>query len=249
MNSHITIPRSVLDEFANDKKWLFKYEVENYRISRGFPKTTYTEEGYYSEIIEKALNRHVETPLKTLIDYAKQLPDESVYVLDENIIEIAKLYVKSLFARSPILCQNVINESMLLQFADTTSQEQHDIVVDYAMSNTNIDRINQEYDYTFMVNLTQTPFVIPTRGMYEFAINSVQCINVPITPWCTVLMKQKGKSLLGEDANVSTAVIVPTRLDDIVMRMNLFALEKQKRDNIGYVICNERSILEQLTQK
>lgn len=85
--------------------------------------------------------------------------------------------------------------------------------------------------------------------MYEYAINAVQCINIPITPWCTVLMKQKGKSLLGEDANVSTAVIVPTGLDDIVMRMNLFALEKQKRDNIGYVVCNERSILEVLTQK
>ena len=64
MNSHITVPRSVFDEFLNDKGCLFKYEIENDRISRGFPRTTYTEEGYYSDIIEAALNKHVETPLK-----------------------------------------------------------------------------------------------------------------------------------------------------------------------------------------
>lgn len=225
---------------------MHKYEVEKNIISRGFPRSTYTEEGYYSETIEKALNKYVESPLKKLIDYAKKLPKESVFILDENIIEIAKLYVKSLFARSPIVCKNVINESIFLQFIEMTKQEQHDIVVDYAMSNTIIDRINLEYDYTFMVNHTQTPFVIPTRGMYEFAINSVQCINVPITPWCTVLMKQKGKTLLGEDVIADTAVIVPTELDDVVMRMNLFALEKQKQDKIGYVVCNERSVLKRL---
>ena len=243
MNSHITVPRSVFDEFLNDKGCLFKYEIENDRISRGFPRTTYTEEGYYSDIIEAALNKHVETPLKKLINYAKQLPNSELLVWDKEIMEISKLYVKALFARSPIVCKKAIDESIFLQFAETTNQEDHDLVVDIVMSSNDFEMISQEFIYTFMVNLTQTPFVIPTSGMYGFTMGSAKCINVPLTPWCAILMKEKGKVLLGEE---DYAAMVPTGSDDIVMRLNRYAFDCQKHDKIGYVVSGEKNILEQL---
>lgn len=243
MNSHITVPRSVFDEFLNDKGCLFKYEIENDRISRGFPKSTYTEEGYYSDVIEAALNKHVETPLKKLINYAKQLPNNEVFVWDEEIMEIAKNYVKALFARSPIVCKKAINESLFIQFYETTNQEEHDLIVDIVMSGNDFEMISQKYDYSFMVNLTQTPFVIPTSGMYGFGINSVRCINVPITPWCTILMKEKCDVLIGENAD--DVAIVHAGSDDIIMKLNRYAFDSQKRDKIGYVVSGSKKILNQ----
>lgn len=244
MNSHITVPHSIFKEFADNNNHLYKYEIENDRISRGFPRSTYTEEGYYSDFIEAALNKHVETPLKKLINYAKQLPKDKVFVRDDEIIKIAKLYVKALFARSPLVCKKAIDESIFLQFAETTNQEDHDLVVDIVMSSDDFEMISQEFTYTFMVNLTQTPFVIPTSGMYGFTMSSAKCINVPLTPWCAILMKEKGKVLLGEKPN--DAFIVPVGSDNIMMKLNKFALESQKRDNIGYIVSGEKNILEQL---
>jgi 3-phosphoshikimate 1-carboxyvinyltransferase len=45
MNSHITVPKCVLKQFALDKNGFYKYDVQTKIISRGYPKTTFTEEG------------------------------------------------------------------------------------------------------------------------------------------------------------------------------------------------------------
>jgi len=57
MNSHIQIPKCVFKEFAKDNKGFFKYNIKTKIISRGYPKTTLTEEDYYSEKMEKTLNK------------------------------------------------------------------------------------------------------------------------------------------------------------------------------------------------
>ena len=74
MQSHIQMPRCVLAEFVNGNKSFYKYNVENGKINIGFPKRTFTSENYYSEAMESALNKHIESPLRTLLDFARILP-------------------------------------------------------------------------------------------------------------------------------------------------------------------------------
>ena len=45
MNSHITVPKCVLKQFALDKNGFYKYDVQTKIISRGYPKTTLRKRG------------------------------------------------------------------------------------------------------------------------------------------------------------------------------------------------------------
>ena len=66
MNSHITVPRLIYNEFTGENGYLYKYEIEKNVISKTSPKTTFTKENYYSNLMEKKLSIHVENPLKIL---------------------------------------------------------------------------------------------------------------------------------------------------------------------------------------
>ena len=246
MNSHITVPRLIYNEFTGENGYLYKYEIEKNLISKTFPKSTFTKENYYSNLMEKKLSIHVENPLKKLVYYARQLRNDDFYAWNEEMIEIAKIYVKSLFARSPLVCKEAVTKSIFLQFAKKNEQIEHDMVVDNVMSNSCAEKLNRDYDYSFMVNKTQTPFVIPTSGMYGFGINGAKCINVPLTPWCAISMRQKGKIFTGEVQN--PIEVVPDGMDDLIMQLNYFAFRSQKRDGIGYVVCGRRDILKTLAQ-
>lgn len=246
MKSHIQIPRCVLKEFVNEKNYFYKYDVLKDEITKGFPKTTYTAENYYSDAIEKALNKYVETPLKKLLNYARKFPEEEIIRVEDDLLDISRIYFKSLIARSPQLLRSVSDNGVHLQFV--APQDQHDMVVDFAMRDPRMDRFKNEYDFTFMVNKTKTPFVIPTRGAYEFSINGTQCIGVPLTPWCALLLKLKGEKLLsGKGDNV--VVVISEGLDEMVTKINSFAFTKQKRDGCGYVICHDEDQLELLKKQ
>ena len=104
MQSHIQMPRCVLAEFVNGNKSFYKYNVENGKINIGFPKRTFTSENYYSEAMESALNKHIESPLRTLLDFARILPTLTLPItLEDKVITLARTYIESLVARSPIL--------------------------------------------------------------------------------------------------------------------------------------------------
>lgn len=236
MNSHILIPRSVFNEFTNSKKYFFKYEVENHRISKGFPATTYTEEDYFSQTIEMGLNKYVETPLKKLLDYVRNLPDDNTFAINEEIFLVAKNYFRSLIARSPRMLKTIVSNSVYLRFMP--EQDRHDMVVDRIMASSNWKLIEREYDFTLIINETNIPFVLPTRGLYEFSINENTCVNIPLTPWCAIHLKEKNQI---NQPNV--AVVIPQGMDDVTFCMNSYAFIKQKSDGIGYVVSYDKNLL------
>jgi hypothetical protein len=247
MQSHIQIPRCVLAEFVNDKKSFYKYNVENGVINVGYPKRTFTSENYYSVAMEKELNRDVETPLKTLLELARKLTTMELPIqLNADILIIARTYVKSLVARSPSLFAHVCKNSVFLELL--TLQNQHDIVVDYAMKNKKLSEFYDRFTMSFMINETQTPFVLPTRGLYEYALKGELCLNVPLNPRCAILFEEN-KTGNGTLFLQSSIVVMQSGYDDVVMKMNECAMEKQHQEKLGYVVCQDKSVLRQLSEK
>lgn len=245
MNSHIQMPKCILKQFALDNNGFYKYDIQKGRINRGFPKSTFTEPDYYSETIEKAFNLLVENPLKKVLDYAKGFEEETLpEIMSTETREIAIMYLKSLIARSPLLLSSVKENSVFLQFA--SKQAQHDITATYAMQEEKMEALFNKFDFSFMINETNTPFVLPTRGLYEYQINGVLCINAPINPKCCIMLKEKGKVIHPNNKEKNLITILPKTFDDIVMKVNSFAMQRQKQDNIGYVVCHIKSVLEQL---
>jgi len=245
MDSHIQIPKCVFKKFVNSKQYFYKYNVKNNEITKGYPKSTYTEEDYYSKATEKALNLYVETPLYKLFNFVNELPKLSIPITVENDIkEIAWVYIKSLIARSPTLYNEVMENSVFLQFS--TKQTQHDIIVDYTMKTHDNKLFSDKFDLSFIINETKTPLVLPTRGLYEYSTNGVICINSPLNPYCAILLKEKGKTLLKENIGENEIVLVQKNSDDIIMQLNNYAFQKQVQDGVGYVVSHDKKILEEL---
>ena len=247
MQSHIQIPRSVLAEFVNEKKSFYKYNIENNKINIGYPKRTFTSENYYSVAMEKELNKHIETPLKSLLELARKMPTMELPIqFNKDILIIARTYVKSLVARSPSLFAHIGEKSAFLGLLPL--QDRHDIVVDYAMKNEKISKFYDRFIMSFMINETQVPFVLSTRGLYEYTLKEGLCLNVPLNPRCTILFEEK-KTSEETLSFQSSIVVIQSGYGDVVMKMNECAMEKQYQEKVGYVVCQNRDILRQLSEK
>ena len=245
MNSHIQIPKCVFREFALSDNGFYKYSVKSNKITRGFPKTTFTEEDYYSKTMEMILSSRVESPLSKLLTFAKELPIKSLPIaLDGEIEDIALTYAKSLVARNPLLCQSAISHSILGQFLP--KRDQHDYCVSYAMSNKKMSELFSKFDLSFIVNQTNVPFVLATRGICEFVINKTICMMSPLNPYCGIFFIEKGKTIHNQIGRDKKILFIPSDFDGFITKINSFALTSQSRDGVGYVVCHVRSILEKL---
>mgnify|MGYP003303438613 CR=1 FL=1 len=97
-----SVVKYIYDYYKDNKKLI---ESNGFRVGSPHIKTNLFD-------LEKMLNRFVETPLKKLLDFARELPTQSLpIVLDGEIKDIALVFVKSLIARSPNLYSAVQKNS------------------------------------------------------------------------------------------------------------------------------------------
>ena len=243
MNSHIQIPKCVLKEFALKNNGYYKYCIETQRIVFGHPKTTFTEEDYYSEEMETILSRNIETPLSKLLTFARELPNKVLPItIDVEISDIALAYAKSLIARNPSLCESVISQSKLGQLL--SKRDQHDICVYLSMGEEKMTELFNKFDLSFIVNETNTPFVLGTRGLCEFSMDGATCMISPLNSHCGLIFIEKGRTTHVKEGR--PIIFIPAHDDNVVMKINSFFLKSQIQDGRGCVVCHDRAVLEML---
>lgn len=242
MDSHIQVPKEVFMEFVNDKHHYFKYDIRTNEVNKAFPKSTFTEQGYYSDGMELVLNQQIESPLKKLLDRVKELLNEpAVFNMDSELIDLGWNYIRSLLARSPNVHETYSSHLIYGQFFMTT-QQQHDSAVASGIRIAKKWVHDQNYDFSFMINHTSTPFMIPTRGIIECAINNIGCLLVPLNPFCTILLSEHGKPLHPNMPNHVVLDILPGD-DERINFFNCQALQKQINDGNGCVVCTDEDLL------
>lgn len=240
MQSHIQMPKVVLKEFVNEEKYYFKCEVATGKITKGYPKRTYTQEDYYSEEMETAFNQYIETPLKSVIDFAKcNLMDLSV-VVNEDVEFNVYNYIRSLIARSERLLRYANESSVYLQFME--DQSQHDWIADYAMNSVSIYSLEKEFSVSFIVNDTTIPFVLPTCGLYECKFRGQISIIAPITPFRAIWLVKCDDSETKERAILS----IDKDLENAIRTINRMLFQKQISEKVGYVVSSDESMLKEL---
>ena len=112
-----------------------------------------------------------------------------------------------------------------------------------------MEELFDKFDISFMINETATPFVLPTRGIYEYQINDVLCMNVPLNTQCAIFLKEKGKTIHKSNYDEAEIAILPEGFDDVAMKINSYALQRQRQDGIGYVVSHDYATLSSLTIK
>lgn len=238
MQSHIQMPEVVLKEFVNEDKYYYKYEVATGKITKGYPKRTYTQEDYYSQEIETAFNNYVENPMKSVINFAKNNLSYSIVEIDPQIEFRVYNYIKSLIARSERLLGYVHESSVYFQFMK--KQSQHDWTADFAMTNISIDDLEKDFSVSFLINKTDVPFVLPTCGMCECNIRDRISILVPITPYHALWLTRY------DDVNKKAIFNVCEDSVELINAINRMLFQKQLGENVGYVVSANKPILEAL---
>lgn len=241
MDSHILVPKVILKQFVNENQNFYKYEIEHKRISLGYPKSTFTQKDYYSKTMEEMLNKNIESKLIELVAYANSLHEEhEIFKISTEMLDLAKLYFRSLIARSPDICSGINEHSVFFQLL--RKQDQHDYAVDSAMTNKIMDDLVEKYNFSFILNKTSIPYVLPIRGLYDYSINGVSCINIPLNSHSAIFLTQKGKCI-HSDANYAYMYV---NEKPHIHLMNKSAMVKQINCGWGYVVCRDKPILENL---
>ena len=122
---------------------------------------------------------------------------------------------------------------------------QHDLTVALIMENKEYYKSFEKFDVSFIVNTTDIPFVLPTRGIYEYSINGVDCLNSPLTPRFSIFLKDCEKQIHYEEDNTFMVVYDACKIEE----MNNCAFVKQKNDNIGYVVSSNKETLKELVKE
>jgi len=242
MNSHIQMPKKILKKFVNEQNFYYKYDAKTHDINKGFPKSTYTQEGYYSDNIETFFNQSVETHLNKLYNYIKGIEEKELPItLDNYIINIAKNYILLLLIRSEIFHNLISNGSLFSEILN--EQEQHDTIIIHAIRNKTINQFIDDLEISFIYNKTKVPFVLPTRGLYQFNYKGIPCFNIPIDPYFSVWARMPNKIIT--EVNDGLLVINNPQCD-IVNDLNFIAVREQVKDGVGYIVSHNEELLKTL---
>lgn len=242
MDSHIQISKVAFKEFVNSDNYFFKYDVTQNTITKAFPKNTFTEKDYYSAEMELALSKHIENPLKNLLLRARALPtDPKIFSIDTELIDLGWAYIWSLFARNPTLHNSFSDRLYYSQFC-MSSQQQHDHIVRVGFQKVREWLNESNYDFSFILNLTSTQFVLPTRGICECTINRIRCFVIPLNPYCAILLKEYGQPIRSNMPNNTVLEILPGDNDPIEF-FNRNAFQRQLNDGVGYVVCSDKETI------
>lgn len=245
VNSHIQMPKLLLKRFHNRFNKFFYYDVrEGFIGTNGSAKSINTEYGYYSASTEQFLRDYIETPFGQIVKYIENIDlSQDYFRLTPDFEETTMNFVYALLARDPDTVGEINKNSIFLQFLPARTR--HDIAARNGIAFAKKEKLFSEYILTFMVNDTETPFVLPLMGLYSYSINGHNIINLPISPKIALCLVHKSyvSRLLHDDGTISMFMVnTPEQLK----KMNDFAFAAQNRHNWGCVICPQRDELDRL---
>lgn len=250
MNSHIQIPRFILKYFENEKGGVWQLDVDSMTIKRGHSKSLNTQLGYYSNDTEHLLESLIETPFSRKIKPIKEHDfDISEYTVPDDFSNMVKQFICVLLSRSPNMFNEVLKNSIYLQFASIDEKIKPDIAVRYTIENDNT-WIFDDYICTFAVNKSPVSFVLPMCGIYAFKSRECQTIMFPIAPnFALVLLHRNGAEQFIDGSRIQLLLFEE---EDVVRYLNVLALKSQRLQNYhkrlgyGWVISNNQYTLELL---
>ena len=94
-------------------------------------------------------------------------------------------------SRSQNMLDSVTKSSAFFQFLP--KQAQHDNVAVTGIHIAQNRGLFDDWQITFMINDSNTPFVLPQNGIYQFGLRTCEdaCLNLPITPKISIVLFPK----------------------------------------------------------
>ena len=194
MNSHIQVPNGIIKNFRIDvhgKKRVFFLDLESLVIRDESSKYIGAQEGFYSESIDVALNKYVETPITKLIADIKRgewIPGAVKCGYNQDkAFEILKNYCLAGIARSDSARKNLEQNSVYAPFVN--EQFKHDVLIAVTLdgaypSHYGLPGINiNECKFCILKNENPRPFILNRSGMYSVKNKGdMESLVFPVAP-------------------------------------------------------------------
>ncbi len=155
------------------------YDIKEDRLKENGPKVLGTEEDYFSNRIEKELNKEVEKPFSFILNKMKKNPLFEVEMTGDEELCIKRYFSVSMF-RSDFTSKDFKNNSVLAQwFPD---QVIHDFIIAVNLKGGIIEYVNSR-SVSILENQSRTPFVTSRNGYGLIKCNNSEWIIIPFTPF------------------------------------------------------------------
>jgi hypothetical protein len=250
VDSHIQIPKCVLKNFANERKCFYYYDIkqqdDRFKIKKGYPNSLNVENGYYSQKVERLLQKYVESPLGEIIKYVKSNEFSVSPILPSNFREVALRYIHSLFARSPHMYNAIEQHSFYLKFInDFTDMEKNDFAVEIVLEESAKDSLFKDYIFTIFVNATNVPFILPICGIYTYG----EFLCVPISHDRAIALINSNSSRCKDFVKDGRCTNFKIEEETILHQMNRFAIQVEVGFNKQYVVSSDKLLLEKYLEE
>lgn len=188
INSHVQIPNCVLKQFRSKKsQTVFYLSLIDAHIHSCKSSRLGTEFGYYSEKMEKLLNREIESPFSKLvrdINSFAEMRTDRIFLSDEDELTI-KRYMTASMARSSLCFNSYMKSSISANLY--SSQMNHDLSVYFSIQqNGGISPVIQNHHVHVIVNRCDRLFVVPRNCFYSYNRKTYTCYALPISPICVL---------------------------------------------------------------
>lgn len=245
-NSHVQLPRSVLQQFADPSGRVFYLNLETGHIGMTGPRKLGTELGYYSDAFEEYLSKEIESPFGSLAERVRNFikPGTDTLVLPKEEETVLKRYVTAAMSRSKLAEEAFHQSSYTASFC--TPQSNHDALVGFSIHhNGGVAELFEDHFMIILENKTDVNFVIPRNCFYTLPSGGKECIVVPLSPVCALclcpvdydeIVSTSKEHRLG---HVSTA--------EEVWRMNVRALSYEYAFNKAFIASATKPELESLS--
>ena len=239
--SHIRIPESVLRNFENEKRTLYQWNFETGRITPGRAASINTEVGYYSETIELLLSQKVETPFGNVMKFFKGInKEEPQFSLQQTVKDDIRRFAHSLAVRSERMVELISTTSE--HYRKLPRQKQHDVAVSLGLDEARNMGIFDDWEFTFSVNESSIPFVLPLCGSYSFSYGGDTMFSIPFAPNYAITFMPRSvayaKYVVGETMRL---LLVPS--DVKAMQFNRIALDAERKDGNKGIIASTKDVL------
>lgn len=246
MNSHIQLPKQILNQFRDetrsDKKVCY-LDIPTGEIFYKSAGLLGTAPNYFSRRGEHFWDRTVESSLGVLTKKVRMFcsGESDILNLTQNDIFLTKRYIKAAAVRSGIAHDSMMKNSFTAQFC--SDQENHDDLSAFGMKSVGMfDYLLEELSFTIMVNKTERSLVVPRNCFYTLPFGGKSAIVAPISPKAALfLLSAEVLNVIGEGYAV---------IDDSnqIAQMNLRALVDEYIYNGAFVASNCKSELLPLQQ-
>lgn len=244
--SHIRIPKSVLRNFENEKHTLYQWNFETGRITRGHAASINTEAGYYSETIELLLSQQVESPFGNVMKLFREINKEDPqFSLQQTVKDDIRRFAHALAVRSERMVELMSTTSE--HYRKLPRQKQHDVAVTLGLNGARDMGIFYDWEFTFSVNESSIPFVLPLCGFYSFSYGGDTMFSIPFAPNYAITFMPRSvayaKYAVGETMRL---LRVPS--DAMAMQFNRMALNAERKEGNKGIIASTEDVLAMLRE-